>query len=136
MRVVIDTIVFISSFVAAGTLRNLIDLWKQGRVTLCLSKPIVEEYVDVLKRLGLGNDEEIDELLYLFARGFNSIFSSKTPKLEIPENSRHYNKFLECAVSLKANYIISGEKEALAVQDYMGIKLVTPKQFVDLMETK
>ena len=133
MRVVIDTIVFISSFVAAGTLSNLIDSWKRGRITLCLSRPIVEEYVDVFKQLGLG-DEEIKEILYLFARGFNSIFTAKTPKLEIPENSRHYNKFLECAVALKAKYIISGEKEALAVQDYMGIKLVTPKQFMDLIE--
>jgi putative PIN family toxin of toxin-antitoxin system len=136
MRVVIDTIVFISSFVAAGTLSNLIDSWKRGRITLCLSKPIVEEYVDVFKRLGLGNDDEINEILYLFARGFNSIFTAKTPRLEIPENSLHYNKFLECAVALKAKYIVSGEKEALAVQDYMGIKLVTPKQFVDLMEQK
>jgi putative PIN family toxin of toxin-antitoxin system len=133
MRVVIDTIVFISSFVAAGTLSNLIDSWKRGRITLCLSRPIIEEYVDVFKQLGLG-DEEINELLYLFARRFNSIFTAKTPKLEIPENSHHYNKFLECAVALRAKYIISGEKEALAVKDYMRIKLITPKQFVDLMK--
>lgn len=48
-RVVVDTNVFVSSFFG-GNPREVIDLWKTGRVTLCLSAPIVEEYMAVLKK--------------------------------------------------------------------------------------
>ena len=135
MRVVIDTIVFISSFITPGTLSKIIDLWKKGRITFCFSRPILEEYLDVLKRLGLEDEEEVDELLHLFARGLNSIFAAKTPELTILEGD-HDDKLFECAVALKALYIISGDKAVLAVQDYMGIKVITPRQFVDLMQAK
>lgn len=135
MRVVIDTIVFTSSFITLGTLRRIIDLWKKGVITMCLSRPIVEEYWVVLKQIGLENEEETDEILHLFARGFNSIFTAKTAELKIFEEDSHNNLF-ECAVALEAQYIVSGDKAVLAVGDYMGIKVATPKQFVDLMDDK
>lgn len=135
MRVVIDTIVFTSSFITLGTLRRIIDLWKKGVITMCLTRPIVEEYLVVLKQIGLENEEETDEILHLFARGFNSIFTARTAELKIFEEGPN-NKLFECAVALKARYIVSGDKEVLALGDYMGIKVVTPKQFVDLMEAK
>ena len=68
MKVVIDTNVFVSSFFG-GHPRRVIDLWKSGDIVLCLSAEIVEEYTDVLGRLGLGVEGEIKELLDLFARG-------------------------------------------------------------------
>lgn len=49
---VVDTNVFVSSFFG-GNPRKVIDLWKTGELTLCLSTPIVDEYVAVLRRLGL-----------------------------------------------------------------------------------
>ena len=135
MRVVIDTNVFISSFISSGNPRKVIDLWKEGHIKLCLSKPIVEEYIKVLRRLGLEDDEEVDEILYLFARGYNSIFTAKTPELQIVADDPDDDKFFECAVSLKARYIISGDKKVLAVDEYMGIKVVAPKEFLQLVES-
>ena len=41
------------------------------------------------------------------------------------------DKFIECAVALKADCIISGDKALLAVKDYMGIKILNPKNFVE-----
>ena len=52
IKVVIDTNVFISSFFG-GNPKKVIDLWKKGEIKLCLSREIVDEYVEVLKRLGL-----------------------------------------------------------------------------------
>ncbi len=51
IRVVVDTNVFVSSFFG-GNPRKVMDLWKTGEVTLCLSKPIVGEYVEVLRHGG------------------------------------------------------------------------------------
>jgi predicted nucleic acid-binding protein len=42
------------------------------------------------------------------------------------------DKFIECAVALKAQFVISGDKALVEVKNYMGIKIVTPKEFLDL----
>ena len=52
IKIVLDTNVFVSSFFG-GNPRRIVDLWKTGEVTLCLSKAIIDEYVEVLRRLGL-----------------------------------------------------------------------------------
>lgn len=127
MRVVIDTNIFVSSFFG-GNPRNIIRHWKDGNLTLCLSKEILDEYIDVLKRLGLDEEDEYEELISLFAKGFNIIFTTKTPKINIV-NDPDDDKFIECAVALKAKVVISGDKALTAIGEYMGIEIVTPHQF-------
>jgi len=70
IRVVIDTNVFVSSFFG-GNPKRIIDLWKNEEIVLCLSKDVLDEYVDVLQRVGLKDEDEIEELLALFAKSFN-----------------------------------------------------------------
>ena len=132
MRVVLDTNVFISSFLGTGTPRKIIDFWKEGKITICLSKEIVDEYIEVLERLGLSGEKGVEEFLQLFARNFHSLFTAKTPNLEIVKNDPDDNKFFECAVALKAQFIISGDKAVLKIENYMGIKILSPKQFITL----
>ena len=132
-RVVVDTNVFISSFFG-GKPRKVIDLWKSGEVVLCLSKPIVNEYIEVLRRLELQNEKEIDELLGLFAHGFHVVFTGKTPELHVVEKDPDDNMFIECAVALKAEFIITGDKALKAIEEYMNIKIVTPKEFLNNYE--
>jgi len=84
----------------------------------------------VLRRLELKNEKEIDELLGLFAHGFNVAFTVKTPELHIVEEDPDDNMFLECAVALKAEFVISGDKALNAIQEYMNIKIVSPREFL------
>lgn len=130
IRVVVDTNVFISSFFG-GNPRKIIDLWKSGQIILCLSPPIIDEYVNVLRRMGLQNERELEELLNLFAHGFHVLFTAKTPVLNIVEKDPDDNKFIECALALNSKYIISGDKALQEIKDYMGIKIQSPKQFLD-----
>jgi len=134
IKVVIDTNVFISSFFG-GNPKRIIDLWKNGRIKFCLSREIVEEYVEVLKRLGLQNEGELQELLKTFSEGHNIIFSAKTPSLKIVEQDPDDNKFIECAVALECSHIISGDKHLKSVKNYMGIEIVNPKKFLIQFET-
>lgn len=130
MRVVIDTNIFVSSFLG-GNPRRIIDLWKKGRITLCLSKDILDEYFEVLQRIGLKNEEELKELLSLLSKGFNIIFTAKTPKIKVVKGDPDDDKFIECAVALKAEVIISGDKAVKEIGVYMGIRILSPRQFVD-----
>jgi putative PIN family toxin of toxin-antitoxin system len=129
MKVVIDTNVFVSSFFG-GNPRKIIDLWKKGDISLCLSKDILDEYIEVLQRIGLKDENEIEELLSLFAKGFNILFTRKTPYIRAVKEDPEDDKFIECAVALKAEIIVTGDKVLKAVGEYMGIKILTPQQFL------
>ena len=131
MRVVIDTNVFVSSFFG-GNPRKIIDLWKEGKITVCLSNEVVDEYIDVLKRLGLQNEKELEDLFNIFSKGFNAVFTHKTPILDIVKDDHDDNKFIECAVELKCSYIVSGDKHLKNIKKYMTIKILSPKKFLDL----
>ena len=131
MRVVLDTNVFISSFFG-GNPRAVIDLWKTGRLTLCLSQDILDEYMEVLQRLGLDSAPELDELLKLLATGSHILFTIRTPDVRVvadPDDDR----FIACALALKAAYIVTGDKALLDVRHHEGIEIVTPRGFLDII---
>jgi len=133
LRVVIDTNVFVSSFLG-GRPRQVIDLWKRGEIVLCLSKAILDEYVDVLHRLGLGAEEELAELLAVFKKGVHLVFTAKTPSLAIVKDDPTDDKFIECAVKLDAEYIVTGDKALKAVGEYQGVKILSPKEFLKTIQ--
>ncbi len=129
MRVVVDTNVFVSSFFG-GYPRRIIDLWKTGHITLCLSNAIIEEYIDVLQRMGIAGAKEFDELLLLFRNQYNCVFSNRTPALKVCIDHDD-NKFIEAAVALRAEIIISGDKRLKSLKKYSGILILPPKYFIE-----
>ena len=133
MRVVVDTNVFVSSFFG-GLPRRIIDLWKEGRIIICLSPQIVEEYIEVLRRIGLEGEDELGELILLLRGGYNLLFTTKTPHLDIFSDDPHDNKFIECAVALKAEEVITVDKGMLKLREYLRISILTPKQFLAKLE--
>lgn len=131
MKVVIDTNIFVSSFFG-GKPKEIIDLWKNGKLTLCLSDSILDEYFQVLQRLGLKHEDELEELLALFAKGIHILFTKKTPDLNLIEGDPEADKFIECAVALKARYIITGDKALKSFGSYMRIKILSPQKFLEV----
>ncbi len=133
IKVVIDTNVFISSFFG-GNPRKVIELWGAGKIIWCLSNEIIEEYVAVLRRMGIQSEAEIKKLLKIFAEGYHILFTAKTPHLEIIKDDPDDNKFIECAVELEAQYIISGDHHLKKLKKYLNIQVVSPREFLEEME--
>jgi uncharacterized protein len=127
-RVVVDTNVFVSSFFG-GSPRAIIDCWRRGEITLCISRDLVDEYVEVLTRLGLPLDH-LHELLDLLASGYNLVFTAKTDALQVVKSDPADNMLFECAVALEAEFIVTGDKAVRQVGRYMNIKVVTPAEFL------
>ncbi len=90
------------------------------------------KYIQVLSRLGIKNEKELKELLSLFSKGFNLLFTTKTPKIEVVQNDPADNKFIECAMALKAEVIVTGDKHLLTIKKFSNIQILTPKQFLKL----
>jgi len=135
MRVVVDTNVFVSSFLSpGGAPRRIIDLWKTGEIILCLSSPIIEEYVLVIGRLGLESEPEMGEILRLFKKKANILFTAPPGDLKAVEADPADDKFIECAIHATAGFIISGDRHLLNVGSYEGVRIVTPAEFLQNRE--
>ena len=136
MKVVIDTKVFISSFLeTAGAPRKIIELWKRGEIVICLSDEIVTEYINVLFRMGLKGEEDIGELLELLNRKVNIIFASTDQTLQLLADPGS-DKFVECAVVANAQYIISEDEHLIDLKQYKQVKIVTPSEFIEQVHKK
>jgi putative PIN family toxin of toxin-antitoxin system len=131
MKVVLDTKVFVSSFMSArGAPWKLIELWKRGEIVLCLSDQIITEYINVLLRVGLKGEEEIGELIELLRRGINIVIVSPDEALELIADDPGDDKFIECAIVANAEFIISEDKHLIDFKRYKKVKLVTPSVFI------
>jgi putative PIN family toxin of toxin-antitoxin system len=128
MRVVVDTNVLVSSFFG-GPPREVIERWKRGEITLCVSRDLIDEYVEVLNRLGLQADL-IHELLELFASGYNLVFTASTSPLQVLTHDPDDNMLFECAVELEAKVIVTGDKAVRGVGRYMDVDVTTPAEFL------
>lgn len=129
MIVVLDTNVFVSSFFG-GNPRRIIDLWKTGRFKIGLSPAIIEEYIEVLGRLGLTGEPELKEILDLLAQGTGIVFSANPPDLQVVKDDPDDDKFIACAVALKAEIVVTGDKALRKVGSFGGIRILTPAEFL------
>jgi len=129
MNIVIDTNVFISSFFG-GNPKKVVDLWRTGKVKICVTNEILEEYYEVLERIGLKDQEKKNELLALFRRAYFLVFCAKPDKISVVKSDPDDDKFIECAVALNSNYIVSGDNDLLEIKNYMGIQIMNPKDFL------
>ncbi|MEE9308274.1 MAG: putative toxin-antitoxin system toxin component, PIN family [Spirochaetia bacterium] len=135
MRVVVDTNVLVSSFLTPkGHPRAVIDLWKTGQISLCVSEEILEEYLEVLARLGLRGEPELKNLLRMFKRKENLVFRKVAAHFHRVKEDPADDKFIDCAIGARARYIISGDSHLLKVKQFKTVKIVSPVQFVAQMK--
>jgi len=88
--------------------------------------------MEVLQCLGLRDTSELEEPSEFFSSGYHTVFTSKTKKIHVVEKDPDDDKFIECAAALNARCVITGDKALRNIGDYMGIKIVTPKEFLTL----
>lgn len=55
-------------------------------------------------------------------------------RVKVIEEHPADNKFLECALAAKANYLISGDKHVLKVLSYKQTKILSVNDFLKLIE--
>jgi len=81
----------------------------------------------ITKRISLVEQEFI---ISTFEKFSEKIVSGV--KFEEIKDDPDDNKFLDCAVSASADYIISGDEHLLKLKEFRGIKIVSPAEFIKL----
>lgn len=130
MRVVLDTNVFVSGIFFTGPPYQILKAWQQQRLDLVVSAPILEEYRRVGKRLANQfRGVDLNPVLDLVTAGTVVVEPEELPEpvCDDPDD----DKFIACAISGRARYIVSGDKQLLRLSGYQDVEILTPRQFFD-----
>jgi len=128
-KAVIDTNVVISSFFG-GKPRDVMNLWRDGKLLLCLSDDILAEYLEVLARFESLTASEARDLLDLFGDPQTAIFVTLRERIQEVVADPADNIFLECAVAAGAHAIISGDEHLLSLKQFRDVRIVSPSDFL------
>jgi putative PIN family toxin of toxin-antitoxin system len=132
MRIVVDTNVFVSSFFG-GIPRQIVDHWFSGELILCISRPILKEYFDVLSRFQF-DEALLGRLITALEKGSNILFVDNPKEQNWIEDDPADNKFIACALSLHAEYVVSGDLHLNKAGKIENVKIVRPREMLSLFE--
>ncbi len=134
IKTILDTNVLISSIFWKGSPRKVVDLAASNRIKSFTSVAILEEVEIVLF-------EDFPELPYekidAIIRDILSYSQLVIVNEIIVNNLRDIKdtKILACAVSAKADYIVTGDKDLLVLKEYNKTNIVNPKTFLDILNS-
>lgn len=131
-RVVLDTNILVSALIFKGEVSRLVKLWKTGKIVPVISQATFKEFKEVLAypkfSLTMGEIKTIieDEILPFFE--VIDVREKIGGLCRDPED----DKFLACALSASANYIVSGDKDLCDISRYKSIKIVKVSEFLKM----
>lgn len=136
MKVVIDTNVFVSGLIKPGGVSDQV-LRHHTPYTLFTSEEILAElarvlHYDRLRRRYRLNEEVITGYVQTIRADSEVIETSGHAQRVQPDPDD--DKFLVCAVEAQVDYIISGDPHLTNLGSYQNIPILTPRQFLDLLE--
>lgn len=129
LHVILDTNIVVSALLKANSLPSLIlSLVLNKQIKICLSDDVLNEYQGVLARKKFQNLDQklVKELLQKL--GQNCLKVSPTQKVVLLKDSDD-DKFLECAMESKANFIITGNSRHFP-KKYKNTQILSPKEFI------
>ncbi len=132
LKVVIDTNVFISGIFWKGNYcSQIINVWSDKKFFLVTSMETLEEFIGILKKFRIKlADENI--MAWKNRVLINSIIVKPLFQLNIYSDLTD-NKFIEAACEGQAEYIVTQDKDLLNIEEYQGIKIIKPEEFLKII---
>ena len=129
--VVLDTNVLISSiFWDKGNSHKIVSMAIGQKITNFTSPEMLDELAKVLREKFKQPEEAIERQIALVAN-YSQITERKI-KVSVIKEDPADDKVLECALACKADFIVSGDNHLLKLKEFRDIRIVTPKEFLDL----
>jgi uncharacterized protein len=131
MRIVLDTNTVTSALLFSGTASRLVPLWQSRRVVMLISRAILEEYLRVLAypKFRLTN-EEIKGLMEEEILPFVETVRVRR-RLSVVRRDPDDDKLLECAVGDRAECLVTGDRDLLALGSYRGVQILSVRNFLE-----
>jgi len=135
MNVVLDTNVLVSGLLSPfSPCGEIVRMLATGDLKLCLDARLMIEYKEVLHRPRFAFEHNLvaDLLDHLFR---SAILVSGLPlPLSLPDPDD--NPFLEVALAVPAECVITGNLRHFPVRLMRGMKVLSPREFLDLFRKR
>lgn len=133
-KIVLDTNILVSALLFKRELSKIVNLWKEGKIIPVVSKETFEEFRRVLEypRFSLTNTEIksiIEEEVLPFFK-VTEITDQVRDVCRDPDD----NKFISCAISASADFIVSGDKDLCALSKYKSVRIINVKDFLKMFD--
>jgi len=133
---VLDTNVWVSALLWGGKPAAIVKAAEKGKLRIFISEEIATKISQVLAypkiekiyKTELRRQELIEQVLK------TAKFVKATTKVEVVNEHPADNKFIECALAAKANYIVSGDNHLLNAVSYKEIQISSVSDFLELTE--
>jgi putative PIN family toxin of toxin-antitoxin system len=132
MKIVIDSNIFVSSFFWGGNPQKIFDRVINGLDELFITDEIIDEIESVMgSRKFNANMSEIEDYVKIIEK-----YSKKTVSKNVSESisrDKDDDKILQCGFDGNVDFIITGDKDLLVFKEYKAIKIMTPKDYLEIM---
>ena len=129
MRVVLDSNVYVSAALSVeGHSRSILELAEKGLFEISIADSITDEIERILKQKLRWPQGKIGPWM--------SYIQSVTDRVQPHQRVQDCidpddNHILECALEAHAEIIVTGDSHLLELHPFRGIKILTPRQFLE-----
>lgn len=125
MRVVLDSNIFISTFLKGSLAEEILRFCNKGIINNSISQEIINEIIHKLHQKFKIRERDIK----IFANLITSFSQKVAPKEKVTSNPEdpQDNKILECARAAQADLIITLDHHLLKIKKFKNITLIHPK---------
>lgn len=132
-KVVLDTNILISALGWGGNPRTIFNKVIDGEIELIISFKQIDELLRVMEYPKFKfSDEQKDKFLLILLEIATLV--TTTSRVNIIKEDPSDNLILEPSNEMKIDYIVSGNEHLLKLKEFKGTKIITAKQFLQLVK--
>jgi len=129
LKVVLDTNILVSAWLWEGNESKIVELVENGLIIGYTSPLLIREFERVMNypKFRLSKEEIVGAIGY-----YQIILRTIEPKtmVNIIRDDPADNRALDCALSAKANAIVTGDKHLLALGRFKNTRILTSAEFL------
>ena len=133
-RIVLDTNCLLQSLPSKSPYHKIWTDVLQGKISLCVNTEILDEYEEILAQK--INSEVATNVVEAIARLHTTIYQETYVHFGLIQDDEDDNKFVDCAVSAGASYIVTNDKHynILKKLPWPKIDVVSIQEFMNLLQ--
>jgi putative PIN family toxin of toxin-antitoxin system len=133
MKVVFDTNVLVSAFVAEGVCSKLLGRARRKDFDLITCPFILKEFEAILLKKLSATKGESRQVLRILAEAISALVQPAQPVSGICRGPND-DPILSCALAASADYLVTGDSDLLELREFRGTRIVAPRDFELLLE--
>lgn len=133
MNAVFDTNVLLAAFLTEGVCAKLLRRARKRQFNLITCPFILQEFERILaKKFSATKQENENALALITESALDIVQPSETPSGVCRDKDD--DNILACALEADADYLVTGDKDLLALNKFRGIRIIIPRDFETLFD--